>query len=172
VGAECEQFDGAQAYHDHNWGVWRGVSWEWGAARAGPYTVLYGRVQPADSAAASQPLFVYVVDSLGFLSVFRPRDIRYEDARVIHVGGRQLQVPSSGVMIDVRGSDTLRLDLSIEDASATDTRSPGVERGAGLSARSLARPYFIQMKGRMRISGRVGGQVIAGEGAGFFETYR
>lgn len=172
VGAECEQFDDAQAYHDHNWGVWRGVSWEWGAARAGPYTVLYGRVQPADSAAASQPLFVYVVDSLGFLSVFRPRDIRYDDGRVIRVGARGLQVPSSGVMVDVRGSDTLRIELTIDDASATDTRTPDVERGAGLSARSLARPYFIQMKGRMRISGRVGGQPIMGEGAGFFETYR
>ena len=64
---KCEEYDGAQSYHDHNWGVWRGVTWEWGAARAGEYTLLYGRVQPADSAVASQPLFVYVVDSLGFL---------------------------------------------------------------------------------------------------------
>ena len=23
----------APAYHDHNWGVWRDVTWEWGAAR-------------------------------------------------------------------------------------------------------------------------------------------
>ena len=38
VRASCEQYDGAQAYHDHNWGVWRGVTWEWGAARAGTYT--------------------------------------------------------------------------------------------------------------------------------------
>ena len=67
VDGTCEQYDGAQSYHDHNWGVWRGVTWEWGAARAGQYTVLYGRVQPSDSTVASQPLFVYVVDSLGFL---------------------------------------------------------------------------------------------------------
>ncbi|MGH7720832.1 MAG: hypothetical protein ACREON_18545, partial [Gemmatimonadaceae bacterium] len=24
----CERFDAAPAYHDHNWGVWRGVTWE------------------------------------------------------------------------------------------------------------------------------------------------
>ena len=172
VGARCEQFDGAQAYHDHNWGVWRGVSWEWGAARAGQFTVLYGRVQPADSAVASQPLFVYVVDSLGFLAVYRPREIRYDDGRVVRVGGQDVRVPSRATMIDVRGDDTLSVELTIDDAAATDTRAPGVERGEGLSNRSLARPYFVQMKGRMRVSGRVRGRPIAGAGAGFFETYR
>jgi len=172
VASRCETFENAQAYHDHNWGVWRGVSWEWGAARAGAYTVLYGRVQPADSAVASQPLFVYVVDSLGFLSVFRPREIRYDDGRVVRVGDRDLHVPSRGTMVDVRGDDTLRVELSIDDAAATDTRRPDVERGEGLAARALEHPYFIQMKGRMRLSGRVGGQPIVGDGAGFFETYR
>jgi hypothetical protein len=172
VSGRCEHFDDAQSYHDHNWGVWRGVTWEWGAARAGAYTLLYGRVQPADSAVASQPLFVYVVDSLGFLGLFRPREVRYEDSREIDVSGHRLRVPSSGEMVDVRGNDTLRVALTIEDATATDTRTPGVERGDGLSARQLARPYFVQMKGSMRISGRVRGTPISGEGTGFFETYR
>lgn len=172
VGKRCETFENAQAYHDHNWGVWRGVSWEWGAARAGAYTLLYGRVQPASGAASSQPLFVYVVDSLGFLSVFRPREIRYDDGRVVRVADRDVHVPSRGTMVDVRGEDTLRVELTIDDAAATDTRRPDVERGEGLAARSLERPYFIQMKGRMRVSGRVGGKPVTGEGAGFFETYR
>ncbi len=159
----CERFDGAQSYHDHNWGVWRGVTWEWGASRAGPFTLLYGRVQPADSAVASQPLFVYVTDSLGFLGLFRPRDIVYEDGRRIRVSDRELMVPSRGTMVDVRGDDTLRIELTIEDATATDTRSAG---------RGLGKPYFIQMKGLMRISGRVAGRPLSGGGAGFFETYR
>jgi hypothetical protein len=172
VRGECEQFADAQSYHDHNWGVWRGVTWEWGAARAGQYTLLYGRVQPADSSVASQPLFVYVVDSLGFFDLFRPREIRYDDSREVVVNGRRLRVPATGEMVDVRGNDTLRIALTVEDATATDTRTPGVERGDGLSARELAHPYFVQMKGRMRITGRVRGQRIDGEGSGFFETYR
>ena len=86
VVAACEQLNGAQSYHDHNWGVWRGVTWEWGAARPGSYTLLYGRIELADITAASQPLFAYLVDSLGFLSVFRPREIRYEGARALRVG--------------------------------------------------------------------------------------
>jgi hypothetical protein len=75
-------------------------------------------------------------------------------------------------MMDVRGDDTLRLELTIEDATATDTRAPGVERGDALASRQIARPYFVQMKGLMRIAGRVGGRALSGEGAGFFETYR
>ena len=84
VAQTCEQFEHAQSYHDHNWGVWRGVTLGVGRGARGRSTrVLYGRVQPPDSVAASQPLFVYVVDSLGFLSLFRPREIRYDDAHMI-----------------------------------------------------------------------------------------
>jgi hypothetical protein len=172
VDAACERYDGAQAYHDHNWGTWQGVTWEWGAARAGAYTLLYGRVQPPDSLRSATPLFVYVVDSLGFRALFRPRAIRYEDARTVRVGGREVRVPARGWLEDVRGRDTLRLELLVEDAVATDTRLGLVERGEGEYARRLARPYFVQMKGTARLTGRVGGAPIAGTGAGFFETYR
>jgi len=75
-------------------------------------------------------------------------------------------------MVDVRGDDTLRIALSIEDATATDTRRPGVERGEGLAARAIERPYFVQMKGTATITGRIRGTPLAGTGAGFFETYR
>ena len=169
---QCERYDEVQSYHDHNWGVWRGVTWEWGSARAGQYSILYGRVQPPDSVAARQPLFVFLVDSLGFLAVFRPRDIAYEDGRSIVVGGKTLRVPSRASMIDVRGDDTLRVELEVEDAAATDTRRPDVERGDTRAERRLEHPYFIQMKGRARVSGRVHGVPIEGRGAGFFETYR
>jgi hypothetical protein len=171
VRGTCERYENAQSYHDHNWGVWRGVTWEWGASRAGQYTLLYGRVQPADSVASTQPLFVFVTDSLGFVGLFRPREIRYEDGRTIRVGSTTLRVPSRGTMVDVRGDDTLRVELTIEDATATDTRT-SVERGDALEQRSLGKPYFVQMKGVMRVGGRIGGRVISGAGSGFFETYR
>jgi len=172
VSGACERYDGAQAYHDHNWGVWRGVTWEWGAARAGSYTFLYGRVERPDSVGGDAPLFFYLVDSLGFRALFRPQRIDYSDGRTIHVDGRALRAPSRAVLADVRGDDTLRVELEIEDATATDTRQPQAERGETMTARQLARPYFIQMKGIARLSGRVGGVPVGGEGAGFFETYR
>ncbi len=172
VGDSCMHDDGAQAYHDHNWGVWRGVTWQWGAARAGDYTFLYGRVESADSSTTTPSLVVYLVDQQGFLALFRPRDIRYVDGRTTRVGGVTIRTPSSAEMVDIRGSDTLRITLAIEDATATDTRAPGVERGDGLASRAIARPYFVQMKGTATISGRIRGTPLAGRGAGFFETYR
>ncbi|HET7187324.1 MAG TPA: hypothetical protein VFI52_04185, partial [Gemmatimonadaceae bacterium] len=172
VGGSCTTYDAVQAYHDHNWGVWRGVTWEWGAARAGDYTVLYGRIEPPDSVSAAQPLFVYLVDRQGFLAVFRPRAIRYVDARTTIVNGRSIRTPATAEMVDVRGADTLRLRLDIEDASASDTRTALVERGDALGARQLSRPYFVQMKGTATIGGRIRGTPLAGRGAGFFETYR
>ena len=172
VAARCERYDAAQAYHDHNWGVWRGVTWQWGAARAGAYTFLYGRVEPADSVASAPPLVVYLVDSTGFLALFRPREITYVDGRSTRVNGVTIRTPSRAEMVDVRGDDTLRIVLSIEDATATDTRDSAVERGEGLAGRALDRPYFVQMKGTATITGRIRGTPLAGSGAGFFETYR
>jgi hypothetical protein len=91
------------------------------------------------------------------------------------VGSTRLRVPSRATFQDVRGSDTLRIEISIEDAIATDTRprptSSEAERGDPLGSEKK-RPYFIQMKGTARISGRLDGQPLAGTGTGFFETYR
>lgn len=165
IAGRCHRYADAQAYHDHNWGTWAGVTWEWGAARAGEYTFLYGRVE----APGAEPgaLFLYLVDSLGFRALFRPARIDYEDARTIRVGGREVRVPRRALMADVRGGDTIRIALDIEDAIGTDIRTT-LERGGA----SLARPYFIQMKGTAGISGRLGGRALEGRGHGFFETYR
>jgi hypothetical protein len=166
VASQCEKFDNAQSYHDHNWGVWRGVTWDWGAARAGSYTILYGRVIGPDRQGSNTPLLVYLVDSLGFRAVFRPAKVSYEDGRQISVDGRTIRVPSRATFSDVRGADTLRVQLDIEDAIGTDTRRTPT------TLSTVALPYFIQMKGIARISGRVDGQPISGAGTGFFETYR
>jgi hypothetical protein len=158
VDGHCEKLTDAQSYHDHNWGVWRGVTWDWGASRAGDYAFLYGRVFSPDSSASVPALLVYLIDSLGFRAVFRPKLISYEDTRTIRSGGTILHVPSRARFSDIRDDDTLSVDISIEDAIATGTEK--------------ARPYFIQMKGTARISGRVEGQPLSGTGTGFFETYR
>jgi hypothetical protein len=174
VDGKCEQLTDAQSYHDHNWGVWRGVTWDWGASRAGQYTFLYGRVYSPDSTASVPPVLVYLIDSLGFRSVFRPKLITYEDNRVIQVGATKLRVPSSARFSDVRGDDTLTVDIAVEDAIATDTRPKHVtagERGDPLGTEK-AHPFFIQMKGTARISGRIENVPLSGTGTGFFETYR
>jgi hypothetical protein len=171
VEGRCERFQGAQSYHDHNWGTWRDVEWEWGAARAGAYTFLYGRVMRGGTDDVAEPLFLYLVDSLGFRALFRPREISYEDARTVTVAGERIRVPARATLEDVRGTDTLRIEIEVEDAAATRVRRDGAgdrpDRGA-----SGTRRWFVQMKGVARLRGRLGGAVIAGDGTGFFETYR
>lgn len=166
IAGQCDRYERVQGYHDHNWGVWREVEWEWGSARLGRSALLYGRVKQGGEEGAEAPLFLYLVDSLGFRALFRPRVIVYDDARTITVGGKAVRVPARAVMTDVRGDDSIRVELEIEDATGTDIRS-GERR-----ASSRTKPYFIQMKGKARMSGRIGGVVIRGEGTGFFETYR
>ena len=171
VASACEVLSDVQAYHDHNWGVWRGVTWEWGAARAGPLTLLYGRVHSPDTLASRPPLFLYVVDSLGFAGVYRPRHIDYEDARSILVNGRRVAVPAHATMGDVRGDDTVIVELTIDDAIGSDTRLAIDERGDPQGT-ALSTPYFIQMKGRARLRGVIAGRRVDEQGVGFFETYR
>jgi len=168
VAGRCTPLSGAPAYHDHNWGVWREVTWDWGAARAGAFTLLYGRVLRSGADDVREPLFVYLVDSLGFRALFRPPEIRYTDGRTAAAGAGRLAVPSQAVLEEVRGEDTLRIVLTVEDAVASDVR---LDRRGPAAARR-ARPWFIQMKGRARLEGRLGGRPLAGEGTGFFETYR
>jgi hypothetical protein len=144
--------------------VWRDVTWEWGSARAGEFSLLYGRVERGGDAGVDEPVFVYLVDSLGFAGVFRPREIVYEEGRTIRVNGRSVRVPARGVLFDARGADTIRVELAIEDAAATPMRA---RRPGAADAR-----LFLQMKGTARLSGRVNGRVLSGEGTGFFETWR
>lgn len=166
VGGRCERYDAVQSYHDHNWGVWRDVTWEWGSARAGAYSLLYGRVIREGTDLVDEPLFVYLVDSLGFAGIFRPQDIRYEEGRTVVVDGRSIRVPARGILYDARGNDTLRIALEMEDAAATPMR--GVRRGRAPGAARA----FIQMKGTATLSGRVRGVPLSGSGYGFFETWR
>src|SRR5688572_15824253 len=151
---------------------------EWGAGRAAEYTLLYVRVDSPDTTASVSTVLVYVIDSLGFRGVFRPRSISYEDGRNVIVGGRTISVPSRATLFDERGGDTLRIELTIEDAIGTDirTQSDGILAGAtDTGERTVASRTprsFIQMKGSARISGRLDGESVAGTGTGFFETFR
>jgi hypothetical protein len=131
-------------------------------------------VHAPDTTASVPPILVYLVDSLGFRAVFRPKMISYEDGRTVRVGNRTITVPSKAVLFDERSGDTLRLELTIEDAIATDTRLQRREvlGAVDSSAVETKTPYFIQMKGTARVSGRLDGERIEGSGTGFFETFR
>jgi hypothetical protein len=155
VGARCRSFGDVPAYHDHNWGVWRDVTWEWGAARGKRLSLLYGGVY---GSSARSPFFLSVLDSLGVKQVLRFDRIDYQGKRET-AGSVRANPPTRFSLLASRESDTLRLDVQVVDALGTEMRSASFRR------------VFLQMRGRFTLSGRLLGQTLADSGSGFFETY-
>jgi hypothetical protein len=148
----CEAVRGAQAYHDHNWGVWRDVSWEWGSASDANLSLLYGVVRGGGTAAA-QGLFAYLVDGDGVRGVYRPGDIQVLEMQTATAEGRRIQVPRRFAFEDARQG--LRVTVDVAAVHVTDMDRP-------------TRRWFVQMRGVATIEER--GRTV-GRLTGFFETY-
>jgi hypothetical protein len=147
----CERVERATAYHDHNWGVWGGVSWEWGAASDSTLALLYGVVR-GDSTGASG-LFAYLTAPDGVRGVFRPGEIRILETAGQRTEGRRVGVPRRFRFEDPAGG--LQVEVRVAAAHVTDLNRP-------------RRRYFVQMRGiaTVRLRGREVGRL-----PGFFETY-
>jgi hypothetical protein len=157
IAGRCRTAENAAAYHDHNWGVWRDVTWEWGAARGGRFALLYGGVYAGED--AGSPFFLSLVDSLGVSQILRfDSSIHYQGSRPA-AGLPGAVSPRSFDLLAARLEDTVRLHVEVGDALASET---------GLGS---ARRDFVQMRGTFRVTGRVSGRSVADSGSGFFETY-
>jgi hypothetical protein len=165
VAGSCTVATGVPAYHDHNWGVWRDVTWEWGAARGGRLSLLYGGVYGPErghegvGAAVTSPFFLTLVDSLGVRQVLRFARVAYEGAQPA-AGAPGAAAPRRFTLVATRGADSVTLLVDVEHALATE-----------MSAASFRRLFF-QMRGRFALTGRVAGAEVSDTGRGFFETYR
>ena len=147
----CEAVRGAQAYHDHNWGVWRDVSWEWGSASDERLSLLYGVVRGGE--AAAEGLFAYLVDEDGVRGVYRPGAIQFLEMQTASAGGRTIRVPRRFAFEDPRQG--LRVTVDVAAVHVTDMNRP-------------VRRWFVQMRGAATIQER--GRTV-GTLRGFFETY-
>jgi hypothetical protein len=153
VGGRCRNFSEAPAYHDHNWGVWRGVTWEWGAGTGLRYNLLYGGVYGASN---TTPFFLALVDSLGVKQVLRFNDIRYEGRLA---SATSAHAPERFSLAATHEEDSVRLKVRVMDALGTNMAAGDFRR------------IFLQMRGSFVLTGRVAGQTVVDSGTGFFETY-
>jgi hypothetical protein len=163
VGGRCARVSDAPAYHDHNWGVWRDVTWEWGAASGGTLSLLYGGVygperEGTQASTATSPFFLALVDSLGVRQVLRFGAITYEGERPA-AGASGVTAPRRFTLTGTRGADTVHLAVEVEHALATDMRAASFRRA------------FLQMRGRFALRGKLAGRELSDTGRGFFETY-
>jgi hypothetical protein len=154
IGGESLTFDRASGYHDHNWGFWQGVRWQWGQVAYDDVSIVYGRVFPPGEVADARRV-------RGFLAVLGPggplgfsTDVTIDDQ------------PAAGrVDVHARGS---ALDLRLTFLAGETVRSamPLTQSPAGLPM------DFLQLGGTYSVLGHVGARAIEFTARGAAETFR
>ncbi len=158
-GADCRGFDEVAAYHDHNWGVWRGTVWNWGQARGRVMSLVYGGVITTESLSArsAAPYFLAAVDSQGTRQILRFGALEYHGAHPVP-GAPGLMAPDSFRFRAARDPDTVEVTVRVLEAQVT---------AAGIGGDRV----FLQMRGAFKVRGRLLGTAVADSGLGFFETF-
>jgi len=178
------RLDGAPAYHDHNWGTWRGVTWDWGEASGTGGAVLYGGLHVAGaggaSALAQRPPVLFAWRSApphgtpgrgGFLGGFPVRGITYAGW---HPGpileGRRLSIPSLVTIEAGSGSDRITATLRVRDglASVAAQLAPAASSAGKTEA---PRAAFLQLRGVAEVQGTVDDHPFTFAGGAAAETF-
>ena len=156
IGGSRVDFDGGAGYHDHNWGFWNGVSWQWGQVQGDGLSFVYGRVHPpADAADASRVP--------GFLMATGPDGpVGYAtDVTIDEVDQPDRKAPRQ-IRVRARGS-SLSLDMDLAIVQTTVTGQPG---------RFGGQMDFLQLRAQFHVTGQVGGRAIDFNAPGSAETFR
>lgn len=153
VNGETIPFDGGAGYHDHNWGFWQGVSWQWGQAQQGDLSLLYGRVFPPPDAADPDriPGFVGVLGPDGPLGY--ATNVTITEANDASGQPRTISVTARSEVLDIR----VRFDVG---SVVTTSRTVGTELD------------FLQMRGTYTVSGNAGDRQVSFTAPGSAETFR
>jgi hypothetical protein len=181
IGQDVYRLRNAPAYHDHNWGCfsWGGdFAWEWGIALAGqatPWSLIYYRITDRGRhRAISQGVLLWRDDR--HCRTFRDTDLRVRGAGLLRVG-RSLWVPRimslaiPGTAADIPGrlevearSGNDALDIAIDLADCAQVGVPN-DHDEGMTSIS-------ECRGRVRVSGRVRGDVVRFDGPAVVEFNR
>lgn len=136
------------AYHDHNWGNWAGVTWEWGAVSTPRTALLYGVVRHPSLRGAETFVALYATEPRpGLLGTLRGTAPERDLDGPVPVRLRFRAANDAG--------DRLRADLEVLDAVPT----------------RLERVTFLQLRVRYRVRGVVAGRPFVLDQPGFAETF-
>src|SRR5207244_1483980 len=157
IGSDTVSVDGLVGYHDHNWGFWEGVRWQWGQVAHGDMSILFGRVFPPPSVADPDRV-------PGFLGVLGPEGpIAFSTSVDIEEQGdpaapRTITIRATGEQLDVR------LALSVEESVRTRMTLTQSSTGTAMD--------FLQLGGVYQVSGHAAGRDITFTARGSAETFR
>jgi len=155
--AEILRFDDAIGYHDHNWGFWQDVRWQWGQVSGPQMSFIYGRVfPPADVAAADRiPGFLGALDATGLVGV--ATNVTIDEHRP---EGDARAAPSS-IDVTARGGG---LDVRLTFATDRTVRTGLSMTGGGSD--------FLQLGGTYRVKGSAAGRRVEFTARGAAETFQ
>ena len=166
-------------YHDHNWGTWRSVSWEWGTASTERHAILYGRVQhpDIDPGRSGAGIFVLLAEARsdnqrgGALGLFRPPDIRYDWQDTPALPGDPERVPrrlsmstrpwrgeTSPTALQGPASDAIDVTFAVRTRAASPPRT-----GEDL--------VFLQLQGLYTVQAQLGAGELHFATPGFAEVF-
>ncbi len=158
VGTEHFTVNGI-GYHDHNWGLWQAVTWEWGTASNSELALLAGLIRHPALRGEEQFLSLYAVNQghPGLLATFRATPPMREDW---HPGprlrGMVLSVPRRLHYRAINdAADWLEVEIAVADVLASEVDAY----------------VFLQIRGRYRIRGQVTHRPLSIEMDGFAETF-
>lgn len=162
------KFEQAVGYHDHNWGGWKDVTWNWGKVSGDSMSLLYGQVS---AAGRRQPGFAALFSPRGLLGIFRPDSVQVDFG-----GSRFARTPFGASPVPRRlafratAGERDSLDVSIGVVSAEATPLPG-DRDFRPAARRQIRRAFLQMRGDYTVRARLDGALRNMRAPGPAETY-
>ena len=144
-------------YHDHNWGHWEGVSWQWGQVAGDDFSFVYGRVYPPADAADPDhmPGFLLALGPDGPVGYATRVSIDEQDAAGTD-GPQRITVRARSRALDL----TMVLDVEDRVVSRMDRAAIGNALD------------FHQMRASYRVRGRVGDRRVDFTAAGAAETFR
>jgi hypothetical protein len=151
--------DNLTGYHDHNWGFWQGVRWQWGQVAHDDLSFVYGRVFPPSGVADPERIPGF----LGILGPDGPIGVS-TDVSIVERGAndapQEVEITASS-----RGNPGthVRLLLSVDRI---------VRSKFGLTSTAGAVPNFLQLAGIYRVTGETGGRQIDFTARGTGETFR
>ena len=158
VGGQPLSFENAVGYHDHNWGFWEGVRWQWGQVAQGDVSILYGRVFPPADVADPERV-------PGFLGVLGPDGpIGFSTNVTIEESGQTAGQPDR-VVVKARGR-AIEVSLTLAVERLTRNTMSMTQPGVGPTL------DFLQMGGEYTVSGKVGERALDFKARGAAETFR
>jgi hypothetical protein len=157
VGAEAIDLAGGTAYHDHNWGFWEGVRWQWGQVQGGGLSFVYGRVYPPPDAADPDRI-------PGFLAALgTDGPIGYATNVTIDETSDPVTLRPRRILVRGRG-ETMSLTMALQIEQETATKMREGLFGGGLD--------FLQLRASYTVTGKAGDQAISFTAPGSAETFR